>query len=40
MELRADVLEAIPGELPACEPGYVEATGQALRARASELVPA
>lgn len=40
VELRADVLDAIPGELPACEPGYVEATGQALRARASELVPA
>jgi nucleoside-diphosphate-sugar epimerase len=40
VELTPDVLESIPGELPGCEPGYVEATGAALRARASELVPA
>ena len=40
VELAPDVLDAIPGELPECEPGYLEATGRALRDRASELVPA
>ncbi|HEX8052756.1 MAG TPA: SDR family oxidoreductase [Thermoleophilaceae bacterium] len=40
VDLAPDVLEAIPGELPRCEPGYLEATSAALHARQSELVPA
>jgi nucleoside-diphosphate-sugar epimerase len=40
VDMAPDVLEAIPGELPRCEPGYLEATGAALKAHASELVPA
>ena len=40
VELSSDVLDAIPGELPRCAPGYLEATGAELRDRAGELVPA